>query len=211
MTGMKGFVVKNYVQHQMVFGEGEKGDCAYLLSEGKVEISTKVEGRKKVLAVLTPVTVFGEMAIILDGQLRTATAMTLTDCKLIAITRDNFHSFLEESPHVVSATVNVLVSRLRSATQKSLRVPHLSHGLAQIAYLLALHGQTKIHLDEFINVLSSVFVMPKADIVEKLKGLAQSGFIALQAGQDGKKHIMVEDFEGLKALHRSCVNVRTLE
>ncbi len=113
--------------------------------------------------------------------------MTLSDCKLVAVTRDNFHRFLDESPQVISATINVLVSRLRSATQKSLRVPHLAHSLAQIAYLLALHGQEHILFDEFVNILSSVFVMPKTDIIDRLRNLSQSGLIALQTSQDGVK------------------------
>ena len=49
------FLQRSVLKHNVIFTEGSRGDEAYLLVDGKVEISGSVDGRKKVFAVLQPV------------------------------------------------------------------------------------------------------------------------------------------------------------
>ena len=47
---------------ECIFSEGEKGDFAYIIEEGVVEISTVVNGRYTILNTLKAGELFGELA-----------------------------------------------------------------------------------------------------------------------------------------------------
>ena len=103
------FLVRNFLKYSVIFGEGVKGDSAYLLKEGRVEISKMMDGKKKVFAILKPVSMFGEMAILLGDEKRTATAVALEDSKVVEIKKDDFESYIRQSPAMISTLLNVLV------------------------------------------------------------------------------------------------------
>ena len=96
------FLQRSVLKHNVIFTEGSRGDEAYLLVDGKVEISGSVDGRKKVFAVLQPVAMFGEMAVFLEDHGRTATAIALEDCKLVVLNRDDLQGYIDSSPPAIS-------------------------------------------------------------------------------------------------------------
>ena len=59
---MQNFIVREFETSDVIFSEGSPGDTAYVLKAGRVEIFTRTNGKKIVLAELTPITIFGEMA-----------------------------------------------------------------------------------------------------------------------------------------------------
>ena len=84
--------VQNYKQltlpaNSIIFEEDSPGDSAYLLKTGQVELSKHVNGIKRKLTVLKAPIMFGEMALIMPEQKRTAGAKTLTECELVVITQ----------------------------------------------------------------------------------------------------------------------------
>jgi len=80
-------IVREFQTEAVIFREGEIGNTAYILTEGQVEISIQQDGQKSVLAVLNPITVFGEMALLLKDQKRTATAKAVGETKIAATHR----------------------------------------------------------------------------------------------------------------------------
>ena len=117
------YLMRNVLKHNVVFNEGTRGDAAYILTEGKIEISGIIEGHKKVFAILKPISIFGEMALFLDDNTRTATAIALEDSKVIVVTSDDLEQFMRESPKVISSIITVLVGRLKTTTKKAMKVP----------------------------------------------------------------------------------------
>lgn len=67
-----------------IFVQGDAGDCAYMIDRGYVEVSVQVDGDERVLAVLGPGEIVGEIAV-LDGLPRSATATALHDTCMIMI------------------------------------------------------------------------------------------------------------------------------
>ena len=59
------FTTRQFYANDIIFKEGSTGHVAYILKEGSVEISLNTGKRKTVLALLSPVCVFGEMALLL--------------------------------------------------------------------------------------------------------------------------------------------------
>lgn len=81
-----------------VFVENMLGESLYLIEQGTVKISKMMaEGDEKILVVLGPEDVFGEMAI-LEGTPRFATARVAEDASLLTLQRKSFDSLCEKNP-----------------------------------------------------------------------------------------------------------------
>jgi len=115
---MSGFHVRKCSQNETICKEGATGTAAYILRKGTVEVSVLVEGNKKVLAVLNPVTVFGEMALLLKDHKRTATATALEYSELVEIEKKYFDEYIGESPPVIATALKALVDRLLDTTSR---------------------------------------------------------------------------------------------
>ncbi|WP_207457597.1 EAL domain-containing protein [Azospirillum sp. SYSU D00513] len=98
----------------LVFSEGERGDRAYLIRSGLVEILAERGGQPVVLARLGPGELFGEMAVI-DDQPRSATARALEPLELLVVTREMLHSHIEAGDPVLGQLLRVLIGRMRHA------------------------------------------------------------------------------------------------
>lgn len=80
---------------QLVFTEGDKGDGAYFILEGRVKAVTFSSDYEEImLGEMGSGEIFGEMALI-DDKPRSATILTVTPCKLAFISSKDFNEFIE--------------------------------------------------------------------------------------------------------------------
>lgn len=189
---MSSFLVKNFLKYSVVFSENSKGDAAYLLKEGRVEISKIVEGKKKVFAILKPVALFGEMAILLDDEKRTATAVALEDSKVVEIKKEDFEEYIRQSPPIIATLLNVLVHRLKTATQKSLRVPNLFLGITSLLSMFSKQGVRKLNYLDTVSNLANAFNTNAESVEKAFEILAGDGLVNINA-EDGEKSIGLLD------------------
>ena len=84
----------------MIILEEEMGDVVFIVMSGTVKI-TRVndEGKEVILAMLGSGEVFGEMAI-LDGESRSANALSQENCEVITINREDFLNLLKTNNKV---------------------------------------------------------------------------------------------------------------
>jgi CRP-like cAMP-binding protein len=100
----------------VLFRKGDPGTCMMVLREGRVKICTHSEdGKELVLGMFGPGEVFGEIAL-LDGSPRTADAIAIDDCDILALDRRDFVPFLLEHPDASVRMLEVLSKRLRRTT-----------------------------------------------------------------------------------------------
>lgn len=79
---------------EVLFEEGEPGDCFYVVSKGAVEISKSVSGSgTDKLAVRRAGEAFGEMALLNDAP-RSATAKALEETELLTLSREDFEQLI---------------------------------------------------------------------------------------------------------------------
>ena len=175
------FLQRSVLKHNVIFTEGSRGDEAYLLVDGKVEISGSVDGRKKVFAVLQPVAMFGEMAVFLEDHGRTATAIALEDCKLVVLNRDDLQGYIDSSPPAIAAMLNTMVMRLKNTTKKALRAPNVPLGIVRILDLFESNGVTEIGYDQAVRQMSDIFVCSPLTIEGYLQGLASKGHVLIDS------------------------------
>lgn len=173
------FLQRTVLKHNVIFTEGSKGEEAYILVEGKVEISGNVDGRKKVFAVLQPVSIFGEMSLFLENHGRTATAIALEDSKVVVLNGDDLEGYISSAPPTIQAILNVMVTRLKNTTKKALRAPNVPMGIVRILDLFETNGKTEILYDSAVRNLSDIFVCSASTIEGYLQGLVTQGHLSI--------------------------------
>lgn len=98
-----------------ILREGEMGDTAFLIVEGKVEVSRKSGQGKKVLTIAGPGAFLGEMAL-LDPAPRAASAVALESTTCRRISPQALKNALEHAPPLIRY---VLQSVIRTIRQRS--------------------------------------------------------------------------------------------
>lgn len=99
----------------VVFLSGDAGAQAYVVRSGVIQL----RGAGRVLDTLGEGGIFGEMAII-DGCVRSASAVAMEDTRLIVIGAEDFHRFIDEAPGFATFVLQNLVRRLRMADAEAL-------------------------------------------------------------------------------------------
>ncbi|MGZ3475165.1 MAG: Crp/Fnr family transcriptional regulator [Polyangiales bacterium] len=96
----------------VLFKEGEAGNEAFLLQEGRVRLLKKVRTVERSLMVLKPGDLFGESAL-LSGVTRSSTAVALTDGVALALAEATFRTLLTNNAAIAARVLQQLVRRLR--------------------------------------------------------------------------------------------------
>jgi CRP-like cAMP-binding protein len=102
---------------EAIFTEGANGDWIYVVEEGTVEISKKVDDRKIVIEILKPGDIFGEMAYI-DKTPRSATATAIGKAVVGIIDREFFDKEFNKLSADFQQILKTVALRLRKNTGK---------------------------------------------------------------------------------------------
>ena len=100
--------VEVIAQGGQFFTENQNSDRMYLLVEGEVSL---IRG-KKVLDVVKPGEIFGEMAAI-SRQPRSATAAAKTACRALSLDTKQFQGAIQKAPEFALMLMNIIMNRLR--------------------------------------------------------------------------------------------------
>lgn len=109
---------ETYQDEQVIFEEGSNGDWFYVVDDGEVEISKKVNGQKIIVEILKEGDVFGEIAYI-DKQPRSATARAKGKTVVGIIDRDFFDAEFNKISADFQKVIKTVAFRLRKVTQSS--------------------------------------------------------------------------------------------
>jgi len=100
---------------KVMFRAGDAGDAMYIIERGKVRIYVQAtDGHEVTLTDLGRGDFFGEMALLDDGQRRSANAIVAEDARLAVLSREHFLSFIMGgNPNVALEMLTALANRLR--------------------------------------------------------------------------------------------------
>ena len=101
-----------------LFVEGDPGDRAYIIREGKLEILTASGGREVLIAVRHLGELIGEVALLQEAP-RSATVRAHVDSMLLAIEKEHFDALVDRSPSALKGMLRTILARLRE-TQSAL-------------------------------------------------------------------------------------------
>ena len=106
---------KVYYRDDVVFREGDPGDCAYLIEKGEILITKKTPDGEMELGRLGPGSIFGEMAMI-DQQPRMAKATAMIDTTVTFVNHQMFEKKLQAADPFLHALLLILVRNVRSVS-----------------------------------------------------------------------------------------------
>jgi len=104
--------------NQPIFWIGERGEDMYIIQQGRVRLSyPDASGTEVTLRVLGPGAFFGELSL-LDGGVRSATAISETAVSLLVLDRADFQQFLRNIPAAATHVITTLARRQRESMEQ---------------------------------------------------------------------------------------------
>ena len=103
---------KDFVEYKasdIIFSEGDVGDCMYAVQAGEVEIIY----RNKVLDTLGEGGIFGEMGLVEPDHIRSATVVAKTDCRVVPVDHRHFLFLVNETPTFALNVMQIMAKRIR--------------------------------------------------------------------------------------------------
>lgn len=97
--------------------QGEHGDRMYVIQEGRAEVILEQDGCERLLTVLGPGDLFGEMAII-DGEVRSATVRAVGELRVLTVDKRTFLRRIHEDPSIAYRIVQKMARRIRELSAR---------------------------------------------------------------------------------------------
>ena len=137
---------------QTIYAENEESSSFYVIISGKVKIGRcSPDRREKLLAIMGPSDMFGELSII-DPSPRGSTATAITDVYAMSADPHTLRAWIREDPQFVDRLLRVLAKRLRH-TNSYLADLISTDGPGRVAkQLLRLAQQFGVHEDGALRV-----------------------------------------------------------
>ncbi len=169
---------RSFEDGAVIFAEGSNSSELYLLLEGSVEIAKdleRIDHTTKVLAVLTPGSMFGEGALLSD-KMRAASAVAKGTIETLVLTKANFDAFVTSNPadaaSLLLGLMKVINRRLqwtnhelvmlydvaRIVSESKDDMEGLMHNIAQKLELVTHASRGLISLENRLTELESVAV-----------------------------------------------------
>ena len=104
--------IQRYANGDIIVSEGIVSNNAYIIFEGKVNITKKVDKKSILINSLSKGEVFGEMGLI-SQSVRSASVVAVGNVTIGVIEREQFEAIVTKLPDDVRAIVKALVDRLR--------------------------------------------------------------------------------------------------
>ena len=187
-------------RHEL-FAQDDEGRTLLVVLKGFVKLSSiTLGGREAILDIASPGSVFGELAV-LNGWRRSASAVTLSPCRLLSIDGQIFIGALLRSPKALLATVRLLSERLRTATEQmtdAVDLPAPARVAKALISLAALHSRPdqdglRIEFQLSQRELGGLTGLTRESINKHLANFRDAGWIRI-SGRD----IALVDLPALK-------------
>lgn len=182
--------------------EHEPGERVMVLLSGRVKLSTlSQDGREILIGIQDPGDLVGELAFI-DGGPRTASVTALDEVEAVVIPATTFRAFLETTPRVAVALLELVTRRLRDTTARlsqatvSDTIGRLAARIVELSerYGTASDAGVAIALPISQEELAAWTGASRAGVAHALQTLRELGWI-----QTGRRSIVVRDLEALRA------------
>jgi CRP-like cAMP-binding protein len=107
-----------FTQGEIIFNESDRQDVAFIIEEGEVEIWTNVDSEKRILNILGPGALFGELALV-DRQPRSASASAIKQTILTVVTQQQVDERLADADPILRMVLFVVMRHFRSGVERA--------------------------------------------------------------------------------------------
>ena len=184
--------LKRFPKNSVLVNEGDETDSLYIIHSGKVKIYiSDEEGKELVLSIHGPGDYFGEIAL-LDESPRSASAMSLEECKLYVLSKTQFESFLKQDTAICLRVMRSLTRRIRELTDnaRDLALMDVYGRIAKTLTNLADEQDGKLVINHKVTHkdLSSMVGSSREMVSRIMKELTRGGYITVE-----KDRIIIND------------------
>lgn len=103
---------------QPIYFAQDPSNSIFFLKKGRVKLTrTSPDGKEMIVALINPGDVFGEMSI-LDDTERTDYAITMDECLICAISKNDFREFSEKNPSLNLKLTKLIGFRMRKYSER---------------------------------------------------------------------------------------------
>ena len=178
--------VRSYPKQAIIVNEGDESDSLYLVMTGRVKIYLADEhGKELILAIKGPGQYFGEM--VLDGEARSASVMTLEPSQFAILSRADFRAFLLAHAEVALQLVQNLIRVARGLNRsvRNLAMLDVYGRVARILLELAVERDGKLVIPERLTQKDiAARVGASREMINRiLRDLTTGGYVSVQDGR----------------------------
>lgn len=110
--------MQEFSKNEPIYFAHETSESIYFLKKGRVKLTrTSPEGKEMIISLVNPGEVFGEMAIVEEGE-RTDFAIAINDALICAISKDDFKKFLEGNPELNLKLTRLIGFKMRKYSER---------------------------------------------------------------------------------------------
>jgi CRP/FNR family transcriptional regulator, cyclic AMP receptor protein len=195
--------VERYAAGREIFAKGSPGNMMHAVLRGTLRMSAPApSGKEIVFNFVGPGEVFGEIGLI-DGLERTADAIAMTDCELLALDRRYVLPVLEKRADICMLLLKVLCERLRRTSEQveDLLFRHLESRIAKALLQLAQRIGRPVARGVAVDLrvsqqeLGNIVGGSRESVNKQLQIWQKAGLLTL-----GKGSIVIRDLAALERL-----------
>ena len=192
---------RSYAGGDVVFTEDDPAAEVFMILEGRIRLLKRVRAVERDIVILKAGDIFGEAALV-RGQLRSASAVALGQCRVLAFTTDDFEALLKEQPEIALKLIGQLNRRLQAAEER-IENMMLRDSQSKIVNTLirlaqsASPGQTHVFLSVSPIELSSRIGIDVDTVKRGILQLKENRFLGIAGEQ-----LELYDVEALRKLYQ---------
>jgi CRP/FNR family transcriptional regulator, cyclic AMP receptor protein len=181
-----GGAVRSYPRNVVVVSEGDPTDSLYVVMSGRVKVFVADEnGREVVVNTIGAGDFFGEL--VLDGQARAASVMTLEPSRFFVMPQRDAEALLTGNPQFARHLVRKLIRRVRSLTEqvRSLALRDVYSRLVRFLEEQAVEeGGRRVVRERLTQAEIAARIGGSREMVSRiLSDLSSGGYIAIESKQ----------------------------
>ena len=142
-----GRFARTFQAGEMIFSEFEPGDTFYLIQSGRVQLVKLIGDVEKMLDILQPSEMFGEMAI-LENSPRSATAIAIDTVKVLEFNSKNFEILMLGNPQIALKLLRMFAKRIYDSKRRFM-ILTLGEPQAKIADVFLMLDESQPDIDRF--------------------------------------------------------------
>ncbi|HEX2334366.1 MAG TPA: Crp/Fnr family transcriptional regulator [Burkholderiales bacterium] len=178
--------LRTYPKQAIIVSEGDETDSLYVVLSGRVKIYLADEhGKELILAIKGPGQYFGEM--VLDGEPRSASVMTLEPSQFAILSRADFRAFLVTHAEVALQLIHNLIRVARGLNHsvRNLAMLDVYGRVARILLDLAVERDGKLVIPERLTQKDiAARVGASREMINRiLRDLTAGGYVSVQDGR----------------------------
>ncbi len=107
---------QNYKEGELIIKQGTKGNCLYVIQEGKVEVLKETPSGDVKVAELGETEFFGEMGLF-EEDVRSCTVRAIGDARILTIDKRNLYKSIHQDSSLAYRLLEKMSNRLREANK----------------------------------------------------------------------------------------------